>query len=44
MGAVYRKEMRGCFTNMTGAIAVAASLLIAGLMFRYYNLYSGNKE
>lgn len=41
MGAVYRKEMRGCFTNMTGAIAVAASLLIAGLMFRYYNLYYG---
>lgn len=41
MGAIYRKEMRGYFTNMTGAIAIAVMLLVTGLMFRYYNLYNG---
>ncbi len=41
MTAVYRKEMRSCFTSMTGAVAVAVMLFVTGLMFRYYNLYYG---
>lgn len=38
MSAIYKKEMRGYFTSMTGPIAIAVSLLITGLMFRNYNL------
>ncbi len=41
MRAIYKRELRGHFTNMTGAIAIAVMLLITGLMFRYYNLYNG---
>ena len=41
MRAIYKKELRSCFTNMTGAVAVAVMLLVFGLMFRYYNLYNG---
>lgn len=38
MSAIYKKEMRGYFTSMTGPIAIAVALLITGLMFRNYNL------
>ncbi len=41
MSAVYKKEMRGYLTSMTGAIAVAVMLFVIGMMFRYYNLYYG---
>ena len=41
MAAIYKKEMRGYLNSMTGAIAIAVSLLVTGLMFRYYNLYNG---
>ncbi|MBQ6376762.1 MAG: Gldg family protein [Lachnospiraceae bacterium] len=41
MTAVYRREIRGCLTTMTGAVSAAVMLLLAGLMFRYYNLQSG---
>ena len=41
MSAVYRKELRAGFTNMTAAVAIAVMLLTTGLMFRYYNLYNG---
>lgn len=41
MGAIFRKELRSSFGNMTGAVAVAVMLLVTGLMFRYYNLYYG---
>ncbi|MEE3420964.1 MAG: ABC transporter permease [Lachnospiraceae bacterium] len=41
MTAIYKKEMKSYMTSMTGAIAIAVSLLVTGLMFRYYNLYNG---
>ena len=41
MRAIYKRELRSLFTNMSGAIAIAVMLLITGLMFRYYNLYNG---
>jgi ABC-2 type transport system permease protein len=41
MSAVYKKEMRGYLTSMTGAIAVAVMLFVIGMMFRYYNLHYG---
>lgn len=41
MSAIYRREMHGFMTNMTGAAAAAVMLFIFGLMFRYYNLYNG---
>lgn len=41
MTAVCKKELKSFLTNMTGAVAVAAMLLVAGLMFRYYNLFNG---
>ena len=41
MAAIYKREMYGFFTNLTGAIAAAVMLLVFGLMFRYYNLYNG---
>ena len=41
MAAIYKREMYGFFTNLTGAVAAAVMLLVFGLMFRYYNLYNG---
>lgn len=41
MGAIYKKEMLGFLTNMTGAVIGAVMLLVFGLMFRYYNLLNG---
>ena len=41
MAAIYKREMRGFMTNMTGAVAAAVMLLVTGLMFRYYNLFNG---
>ncbi len=41
MTAVFKKELRASYGNLTAAIASAAMLLIFGLMFRYYNLYNG---
>lgn len=41
MTAIYKKEMKSYLVSMTGAIAIAVSLLVTGLMFRYYNLYNG---
>ena len=39
MGAVYKKELRSSFTTMTGPVAIAVMLFIAGYMFRTYNLH-----
>ena len=41
MTAIYKKEMRSYLTNMTGAVCIAVTLLVFGLMFRYYNLLNG---
>ena len=41
MTAIYKKELRSMFTNMSGAIAIAVMLLVTGLMFRFYNLHNG---
>ena len=41
MTAVFKKELRASYGNLTAAIASAAMLLVFGLMFRYYNLYNG---
>lgn len=41
MSAIYKKELRGYFTNMTGWITIGVMLLVFGLMFRTYNLYYG---
>ena len=41
MGAVYKKELRSSFTTMTGPVAIAVMLFIAGYMFRTYNLANG---
>ncbi len=39
MGAVYKKEMRGYLTSLSGAITTAVVLFMAGFVFRLYNLY-----
>ena len=41
MRAVYKKELRSSFTTMTGPVAIAVMLFIAGYMFRTYNLANG---
>ena len=37
MTAIYKKELRSYFCNMTGAIFIAFLLLIAGIMSVMYN-------
>ncbi len=39
MGAVYKKEMRGYLTSLSGAVTVAVMLFMVGFVFRLYNLY-----
>lgn len=41
MIAVYRKEMRGYFTTLTGYMLMALYLLFAGIFVTVYNLYDG---
>ena len=41
MGAIYKKELKSYFTNMSGAVVIAVMLLVTGLMFRTYNMYYG---
>lgn len=39
MKAIYKRELRSYFVNMSGAIAIAVMLFIVGLMFWFYNVY-----
>ena len=41
MRAIYKKEIKGYATSMSGPIATAVMLLVVGYMFRYYNLSYG---
>ena len=41
MGAIYKRELKASLNGLYGAVAVSVMLLVAGLMFRFYNLYNG---
>lgn len=41
MGAVFHKEIRSSFTNMTAPVAVGVVLLLSGIMFWYFNMVNG---
>ena len=41
MGAIYKKELRGYFTSVTGYIVIAAMTLFIGIYFTAYNLNYG---
>ena len=41
MGAIYRKEIKSYFTSMIGYVFIAFFLVVIGIYFTAYNLFSG---
>lgn len=42
MFAIYRKELRSYFTNITGYLLIGLYLLFSGIFITVYNLYNGS--